>query len=538
MITKKEKAIKLPSALLRFFLYALCGILSGLPVAVPAFWPLGWLAPIPVLFSEIWMRPKKDRLIFAYGRGFLYFWVFGVTVFFWFTSLYPLDFLGFDKASAAIVVILACCGIPMLQATVSGLLFVIICIMRRIRAFDRHPFLSAVATALLFPVFEYFHTLTWAGVPWGKLAVGQTGCLYIVQSVSLFGSYFITLIIYAFSALAALGIKYLIKGDRHRAAICAVICAAVFLSNLLFGAVYMTATDTSLENEDKITASAIQGNIRFEDKWGDKEWHTMELYKRLTLEASDNGAQLIVWPETAIPYDYSFNPRMERLFKDLSAKTDAEILVTFFESENGCLYNSARLLDSKGVISEAAYKKRHLVPFGEYTPLEELINTLVPPLAEMSAIADPLSPGNSTAIMETQNGRLGTLICFDSIYEALCLESVRDGAELIAVSTNDSWFSQSTALGQHNAHSQLRAIEHRRYVVRSANTGISSIITPTGHITDSLGDGLEGFVTGQVSYLGGRTLYTSIGNIIVPLCALLSCAFIIFTLTEKGKAKK
>lgn len=538
MNVKQKKAIKLPKALLRFFLYALCGFLTGLPVARPAFWPLGWIAPVPVLLSELCYKEKKDRLICAYGRGFWYFWVFSVTYFFWFTSLYPLDFLGFDKTGAIITVILATCGIPMLQATVSGLLFVLISFMRRLCAFERHPFAATVALSLLFPVFEYFHTLTWAGVPWGKPAVGQTGCLFNVQSASLFGSYFITLLLFAVAAFLALGIRFLFSRERKKATVCALISLCIFFGNFVFGAVCMSVTEASLEKTEKLTVGAIQGNIRFEDKWGDKEGHTMDLYRALSLEAAEDGATLIIWPETAIPYDYNFNPRMMRFLRELGGDSEAEILATFFESDNGNLYNCARLLDREGNLSKEVYKKRHLVPFGEYTPLQELVSTLFPPLAEMSAIADPLTPGDSTAIMETENGRLGTLICFDSIYESLCLESVRDGAELLAVSTNDSWFSGSTALAQHNAHSMIRAIEHRRYVVRSANTGISSIITPTGRVTESLGDSLEGYITGEVAYLQEGTLYTAVGNIILPLCALSFFGFIAFILTEKRKREK
>ena len=97
-------------------------------------------------------------------------------------------------------------------------------------------------------------------------------------------------------------------------------------------------------------------------------------------------------------------------------------------------------------------------------------------------------------------------------------DSVLNGAEIIAISTNDSWFSDSAALSMHNSQSVLRAVENGRYVVRSANTGISSIIDPMGRVVDSLGANREGYVTAEVNLRNDLTLYTRIGNVIVWLC--------------------
>jgi len=535
MNSYEKKVPKLPKALLRFFLYAFCGALTALPLVITDLWFIGWLSPVPVLLCELFEDRKKDRCIFAYGRGMAYFWSFGIVVFLWFIQLYPLDFLGFERTAALIIVILATCGIPLLQAIVSAFLFVCLSLARRWGLPFRHPVLSAVFSALLFSLFEYFHTLTWAGVPWGRLAVGQTGCLPVVQSASLFGSYFITFLMILCASLLALSLKDIHSGNKRRAAIVSFVALGIFAINFIFGAIRIAVLDSSLEKEKMVSCAAIQGNILFEDKWGDKEWYTMELYRTLTNEAADNGAELILWPETAIPYDYNMNPRMDRLFSSLGTETECETIVTYFESANGKLYNCARLLKPDGTLGESTYKKRHLVPFGEFTPMEELINALFPPLAEMSAIDSPITAGDGTALIDTSHGKVGTLICFDSIYEELCLESVRDGAQLIAVSTNDSWFSGSSALRQHNAQSCLRAVENSRYVLRSANTGISSVISPTGKVLSSLGDSVEGVVYGNVSFLQTRTLYTMTGNVFVYFSALSSAAILVLAFIEHKK---
>jgi len=226
---------------------------------------------------------------------------------------------------------------------------------------------------------------------------------------------------------------------------------------------------------------------------------------------------------------------MNEFYGLLSDETECEIIVTSFESDGKRLYNTARLLSPDGTVGDTVYKKRHLVPFGEYTPLEDLIKTVFPPLAQMSAIEVPLSPGEGTEIIETENGKVGCLICFDSIYENLCIESVRDGAALICISTNDSWFSGSTALRQHNAQAQLRAVESSRYVVRSANTGISSVIDPDGRILDSVGDSTEGYATADVAFIESRTLYSLTGNLFVGLSFAYSCFVAVFSIIENKK---
>ena len=108
-----------------------------------------------------------------------------------------------------------------------------------------------------------------------------------------------------------------------------------------------------------------------------------------------------------------------------------------------------------------------------------------------------------------------------------------DGAQLLVISTNDSWFSDSAALSMHNRQSVLRAVENGRYVIRAANTGISSIISPTGEILDSLGALEDGIVVKDVYLRDSLTLYTRMGNVIVWLSVALYLAVISFDITRK-----
>jgi apolipoprotein N-acyltransferase len=148
--------------------------------------------------------------------------------------------------------------------------------------------------------------------------------------------------------------------------------------------------------------------------------------------------------------------------------------------------------------------------------MEELILALIPPLAGL--VQANVIPGEDAAVWHESFGSVGALICFDSIYEMLALDSVRQGAQLLTVSTNDSWFFDSAAAHMHHAQAQLRAVETGRWVIRAASTGISSIITPTGRVVASHPALTQGIVQGTVVMRQEMTLYTQIGNLFVWLC--------------------
>ena len=108
--------------------------------------------------------------------------------------------------------------------------------------------------------------------------------------------------------------------------------------------------------------------------------------------------------------------------------------------------------------------------------------------------------------------------CFDSIYENIMLEGTRDGAEVFVLPTNDSWFTDSAAIYMHTAQAQIRAIECGRYISRTANTGLTAVITNRGEITAELPLLEEGMLCEDVYLLNDRTLYSYIGNLFVYLC--------------------
>ena len=331
--------------------------------------------------------------------------------------------------------------------------------------------------------------------------------LFTLQTASLFGSYFVTFIIVLVNALLAYA---LYRADLRR--VCAVSCAAVFAVNAFTGVVLMSLRPTERETAK---VAAVQGNISSTEKWAGNWWDlTKERYGALTAEAVAEGAEIVIWPETVVRVPVENKDVFEWL-SDLANDQNVTLLVGCF-SDFG-RRNSVVAFGPDGEMSEDIYSKRYLVPFGEFVPMRGIIVAILPWLTEIGMLSGDLTPGDSANVLDTEYGTIGSMICFDSIYEPTALDSAGSGAELIAIETNDSWFYDSAALWMHEGQAKMRAIETGKYVVRAANTGVSAIISPKGEVLSELGPLKTGYVAGEVGFIPQNTLYVYIGNLFVWL---------------------
>ena len=510
----------------RFLLLILGGVLTGLTLVITEIGIIEWITMIPVgivLLSRT--ADRGVRLRSLYLDGFVFFYSFYIVCYHWFLYLYPLEFIdGMTNGAAVAVVLVAWLGLSLLQSLFGGFVFVIAGVLMRSGWLKKLSILKPFVLASLWPVFEWTQTIGWWGVPWGRLPIGQTDYLLGVQNASLFGSYFVTFALVCVNFIIAF---ILLEPQKIRLG--ALIVVSVLVFQYGGGALIWCLTDVN--DGEKIKAACVQGNIASGEKWSaDSFSKTLSNYTKYTIEAAENGAELVIWPETAFPYDISegYYEMYSTVFANMAKKHGIYILVgAYVSDEEGNQYNSLICFTPKGERHDTVYSKRHLVPFGEFVPMKELIQVIVPPLAELVMSSNEIVAGEGAQIIELDNGiKLGSLICFDSIYESLVYESAQAGAELICLSTNDSWFTTSKALDMHNAQAKLRAIESGRYVVRSANTGISSIIDSRGETLVSLGAREEGTIYHDVYSTDHNTLWDVIGNSFVYV--LIAVQLIVF----------
>ena len=495
------------------------GLCMCFPTALGAI--IEWVAFIPAALVLFALAEKPRR---AYLYGFFFFYVMYFVVWHWVLSLYPMDFVGMSNASSAAVVALAWLGLPLLAAIAGGFVFLVFARLGKSCHSALLPFLAAT----LWVVFEWSQTLTWAGVPWGRLALGQLVGNFTVtaMSASLLGSYFVSALIIATSALAA---QALLLGKLKWRVITA---ASLAVGNLLCGAL-LTAIPMG---EQSVMVAAVQGNVSSRDGYtaytSSQIW---EKYEKYTRRAAADGAKIVLWPESVFASRFlSKDAALHRKLSTLADDLDITLAIGCFDyGENREILNCIATFYPDGTAESELYCKRRLVPFGEYMPWRTFLSFVFPPLAEIASLEEDIIAGDSTAIADGGDVALGGIICFDSIYEPLARDSVRDGAELLLLSTNDSWFGTSRALYMHVAQARLRAIENSRGVLRAASTGVSCVISPTGAISASIGASAEGYVVADVLLSERDTPYTLVGNAFV----YASIAFV-FSLFAYQCAKK
>lgn len=509
------------------------GFLTALPLVIPELGFLQWVSLIPMAFALICMcEGEKARPLRAYGMGLIFFMSYYAVTFHWFFYMYPLDFAGLSNGVSLMVVVLACFGTAFLQAIFSALGFVIFTLVARTEFVKKRWYLLPPLMASLWVLAEWWQNFGWWGVPWGRLPLGQINFTLLLRSASLFGSYFITFVIVAVNFFLALAI--IKQGIRRMAIISA---ASLFVINLALG---IGVTLSYKEGGETYKAAAIQGNISSTEKWNGKTSQVLKIYKGLTEEAASEGAEIVVWPETAIPVVLAERQDYYDAITAIARENDITLIISLFtrDEETGQLRNSILEINSKGEVNEDVYSKQRLVPFGEFVPMRDFVSAIFPPLADINMLSEDLSPGEESIVIDGEKGKIGCAVCFDSIYEKVVWDSVNNGAELIAVSTNDSWFSDSAALSMHNAQSRLRAIENGRYVIRAANTGISSVIDPLGNVDANLGAMERGYIISDVKIRNDTTLYSVIGNVVVYACIVFVIAAPIIELVCKVKINK
>lgn len=509
-------------------LLIISGALMALPFIFPVLGFLQWVSLIPAaLVFVLSAEDREVKLRKLYFRGLLYFWSFYALSFHWFFYMYPLDFAGLSRGAGLAVVIVACFGLSLFQAVWSSFAVVLFAKISRGSLMENMTFAKPFLAAALFVVAEWWQTIGWWGVPWGRLPLGQMDAILLVRSSAVLGSYFVSFVIVTVNFCLA---YLLLKNDMRKMFVA--IAAGAFAVNLALGSM---VTLLYKESYSTVKVAAAQGNISSSDKWGASLRETVDIYKDLTEKAAEEGADVIVWPETALPYELLHDDELCDFLSDLAKENEIIIIVSAFteDEESGMLENSMVEVKSDGSFGENIYSKQHLVPFGEFVPMRDFISFVFPPLSDIGMLSNDLLEGEESVVIQSNKGKIGCGICFDSIYETTILESVRNGAQFIAIATNDSWFSDSAALDMHNSQSRLRAIETGRYIVRSANTGISSVIDPLGRVKCELGADKRGNVISDIELRESRTVYSYIGNFFVYVCVGFVMATAVFSVWKK-----
>ena len=361
---------------------------------------------------------------------------------------------------------------------------------------------------------EYLRGLLIGGFPWIPLGNTMVTLLPIAQLASVVGVYGLSIFVGLLNTGVA--IAAVSHGRRRTTAI------AVALTLLLLVSIWggMRLRSNELTSGSTVSVGLIQGNISQNDKWNpSRAGMILSRYMQLSEQAVQQGAQLLIWPESSTPFLFEEDSGGDAVRK-MVGRLGVPLLLGSDELEkDGATmrsYNSAFMLDPAGTTA-AVYRKIHLVPFGEYVPFQKLLFFVGPLVDAVSAF----SAGTRVTMLPVDGHMVSTAICYEVTYPALAREAVREGSELLTTITNDAWYGSSSAPYQHFEMAVMRAIEQGRYLVRSANTGISGIVDPYGRVLIRTNLFETVAVVGEARYVQGKTVYATIGDLAVHLAAAI-----------------
>jgi apolipoprotein N-acyltransferase len=347
-----------------------------------------------------------------------------------------------------------------------------------------HRTKSPVAFGLTIGLMEWLRSFMFTGFAWNPVSVGWSFYLPMMQSLSLFGAY-------GLSALTAMAAAFLSKKSKAKFGI------SILLGLLIFGLI-------RLEKPGYMPLKVRLMNI---DQKNPLAPDPMKLSK-FELFANAAGAEgigLFALPESASDADlYLHPPSLASVVRMNNPRSVAILGMT--RRSDGKLFNSMAVVEAGGILGH--YDKRHLVPFGEYMP------RWLPFLEKMTAGSIGFSAGSDEPVLEIRNRTAVPLICFEAIFPGLRL---RGKSDLLLNISNDAWFAPQGRI-QHFELSRMRAIEEGVPMVRAANSGISALISPQGHVGTILH--AQGYADGLMFAPGPKTLFGFTGNWLFVIIAM------------------
>jgi apolipoprotein N-acyltransferase len=391
---------------------------------------------------------------------------------------------------------------------------------------------ALIAVPLAWTATELGRMYVFTGFPWVLLGYSQATVLPIAQAASIVGVFGVSAMVAAVSAaLAGVVIARTLRP------------AALVLAGVLLIAAWgnVRASNAALTREgEPIRVGVIQPNVLEEER--ETPGNAPEILGRdlsLTREALAKHVSLVVWPESGLsPYTIEDYPDVAQAIRKTAQEARVPILVgsdqyrwkvegTRREVEKS--FNAAFMIGADGATG-AVYRKVHLVPWGEYVPLKDWL-TFVGPLVK--AIGRGFDAGDTTTLLPLGNHAISTAICYEIIYPDFVRRSVVQGSELLTTITNDSWFGATSAPYQHFEQASMRAIEEGRYLVRSANTGVSGIVDPYGHVLARTDIFRPTVVVGDVRLLRATTIYARIGDVFAYASVIVTAALLLIARRQR-----
>jgi apolipoprotein N-acyltransferase len=372
---------------------------------------------------------------------------------------------------------------------------------------------ALVGLAGLWVVIEWTRTWFLSGFPWLPLAASQWQRISILQVAAYTGAGGVSFVLVAMNLGFAAYAHRLFREERtgfsrrsqefFLAMFLLLTCLAIYVQETVH------RTDFSVRF---LRVGLVQPYIPQTLKWDEASApEILSVLEKNTVQAASVRPDLILWPEAVTPWAVQGDANMQAWVERLVQRTKSPLLIGSIGREEvpgmGTIWsNGAYLVKPEGGLQIEAYRKRHLVPFGEFVPFRPLLGWI----SKFVPVGDTdFLPGVTPSLIEVPvadgvTAMAGPLICYEDAFPSLARSSVQAGADLLVVMTNNGWFGEGGAAVQHAAHSVLRAVETRRPVLRVGNGGWSGWIDEFGYTRYQATDD-----AGSIYFRGARVINVS-----------------------------
>ncbi|MDR1051362.1 MAG: apolipoprotein N-acyltransferase [Deltaproteobacteria bacterium] len=517
------------------------GILQVLAWPTFNLWPLTFVCLVPLFHAARGQKP---------GRAFFLGWAYGLSLglsgFYWLGEVMA-GYGGLGDFGGLCVLLLLAAFLALHQGLWAMLTAGVAA--RAAREAFSGAVITALAGAVLWTGFDWLKNYLLTGFNWTPLAGGLAGCLPLLGPADIVGVYGLGLpVAFAGLLLARFADFRLPRGPGLLS-----LCLALFLTALMYSHGHSklkrydlpAAADSPSSAPPPKTLALLQASVPQDRKW-DPVFRDEILgrFESLVQNAKSARPWLTVWPETAVPFLYGFDRSESLWLENLVARSGLDMLVGLGAADVGgdggpLLHNRAWLTENGRIVG--TYDKTHLVPFGEYIPLADVLPFFKWPFVKgLIGAAGTYSPGERRPDLVHRGVKIGLMICFESIFPYMAYEKANAGAGLLVVTTNDAWFGLSLAPEQHLAQAVMRAVETRLPLARAANNGISAVIAPSGRILErSVRNDVRTLVWElEIPENPGRTLFTRGGHHLAAVCGWLTAAHAFFRLARRLAARR
>ena len=474
------------------FFALLCGILFFLSFPKFGLGVIAWIALVPLFVALNNVSSLRRALLLGWTAGIaahigMLYWITHVVVNYGYLPLY----LG-----------------VILMVLLAGYLSVYFALFAAGIVYFRGKAPLYLAAPILWICLEYLKSCLFTGFPWENLGYSQFSNLLFIQMADITGvsglSFLIVLLNVVFFTLLT---------ERSKKALALALAVFLLWSGVYaYGALRIGYIRQIMENAQGMDVSLIQGNIDQSVKWNENfQAETVRIYEELSLRGPDTPGALVVWPETAVPFNFQEPGVLQARVSRLPLRTKSWLLfgsMSYAAGQAGTDYfNSAYLLSPEGDL-RGKYDKVHLVPYGEYVPLR----TLFPFVSSLASGIGDFATGKGFCPLRMDERKIGVLICYEGILPQAARQYKNAAADVLVNITNDAWFGRTSAPYQHLSMSVFRAVETRLSLVRAANTGISALVDPTGRILAQTGLFERDKIAGRIPLIQTPTFYASYGD--------------------------